>query len=83
MKGVAKKGDSVAADIESAVQVTASSVFPVVQPASKDVSRKITAAPPALSSYATLRKARSDKKLKGGRDLRAKAKAEEEAQKKK
>jgi large subunit ribosomal protein L13e len=38
---------------------------------------------PATEAYKTLRKARSDKRLKGVRDARAKAKAEEEAQKKK
>lgn len=46
-----------------------------------DLSRAITGE--ATNAFATLRKARSDKKLKGAREARAKARAEEEAQKKK
>ena len=46
-----------------------------------DTSRAITGEP--KNAFAVLRKARSDKKLKGAREARAKARAEEEAQKKK
>lgn len=55
--------------------------MPIQQVVSTDVARKIVGAP--LEAYKTLRLARSDKRLKGVREARAKAKAEEEANKKK
>ncbi len=79
--GKAKKGDASAEQVASATQLK-TLLFPVVTPVSTDVARKITSAP-SLEAYATLRKARSDQRLKGTRDARAKAKAEAEAASKK
>ncbi|KAI8896978.1 ribosomal protein L13e [Globomyces pollinis-pini] len=79
--GKPKSGDASAEEIAAAQQLKGA-LFPVEQVVSTDVSRKISGAP-QLQAYAALRKARSDKRLKGKRDARAKAKAEEEAQKKK
>ncbi|KAJ3259652.1 60S ribosomal protein L13 [Boothiomyces macroporosus] len=69
------------ADVSEAVQLKGA-LFPVQQPVNEDVERKISSVA-QIEAYATLRKARSDKRLKGTRDARAKAKAEEEANKKK
>jgi large subunit ribosomal protein L13e len=55
--------------------------MPIVKPVSADIERAVGTS--EVKAYATLRKAQSDKKLKGIREQRAKAKAEEEAQKKK
>ena len=76
-----KSGDADAAAVESATQLKGA-LLPIVQPFSKDIERKITGTP-AMHAYAELRKARSDKRLKGIRDKREKEKAEEEANKKK
>jgi large subunit ribosomal protein L13e len=65
---------------EQADQVSIKTVLPIVnvkeQPAAQVLGD-------VMEAYKTLRKARSDKKLKGKREQRAKAKAEEEANKKK
>ena len=79
--GKAKSGDATAEQVAAATQLE-TPLFPVVAPAPTDIARKITSAP-ALEAFATLRKARSDKRLKGARDARAKAKAEAEAAAKK
>lgn len=79
--GKVKKGDS-QPEVTSAATQLKTPLFPVVTPAPTDVSRKITSQP-TLQAYATLRKARSDKKLKGIRDAKAKAEAEEAAAAKK
>ncbi|RKO89730.1 ribosomal protein L13e [Blyttiomyces helicus] len=75
-----KKGDSDAATVATATQLRGA-VLPIVQPAATDLARKIGETP-AAHAYAALRKARSDKKFKGIREARAKAKAEEEKAKK-
>lgn len=75
-----KKGDASAAALETAEQLKGA-ILPIVQVRSTDLARKITGSP--IEAYKTLRKLASDKRLKGKRDARAKAKAEEEAQKKK
>lgn len=54
---------------------------PVVTPAPTDLLRKSVGEP--TPAYSVLRKARSDARLVGVRAMRAKALAEEEAQKKK
>ncbi|ORY40743.1 ribosomal protein L13e [Rhizoclosmatium globosum] len=77
-----KKGDSAAADLAAATQVSLGAVLPVVQPAQTDLKRKIDGAQTA-NAYYTLRIARSDAKLKGVREARAKAAAEEEKAKQK
>lgn len=66
--------------IASATQLKGA-LFPISTPAPTDLLRKITG-PAGLEAYATLRKARSDKRLKGKRDARKKAKEEEEKAKK-
>lgn len=78
--GKAKKGDATTEQVAKATQLKGA-LLPVKTPAPTDVSRKITSAP-SLEAYATLRKARSDKRLKGKRDARQKAKEEEEKAKK-
>jgi large subunit ribosomal protein L13e len=55
--------------------------MPIVQVKSKDIERKITTQP-KVECYATLRKARLDKKLRGIREKEAREKAEEEKAKK-
>ncbi|KAJ3025927.1 UNVERIFIED_CONTAM: 60S ribosomal protein L13 [Siphonaria sp. JEL0065] len=77
-----KKGDASKEAVAAATQVSLGSVLPVVQPEQTDLKRKIDGAQTA-NAYYTLRIARSDKKLKGVREARAKAAAEEEKAKNK
>ncbi|KAI8833467.1 ribosomal protein L13e [Chytriomyces cf. hyalinus JEL632] len=77
-----KKADSDKATLAAATQVTVSAVFPIAQSANTDIKRKIEGTP-AATAYHALRMARSDKKLKGKREARAKAAAEEEKAKSK
>ncbi|KAJ3038581.1 60S ribosomal protein L13 [Rhizophlyctis rosea] len=77
-----KKGDASAEEVKAATQLAAGALFPIVQSVQEDVSRPIGEAP-KVHAYAALRKARSDKKLKGIREKIAKEKAAEEAEKKK
>ncbi|KAJ3303958.1 60S ribosomal protein L13 [Kappamyces sp. JEL0829] len=79
--GKAKKGDASAEETAAATQFTGP-LFPVVTPAPTDLARKITTAP-SLEAYATLRKARSDARLKGKRDAKRKAQELAEAEAKK
>ncbi|KAK9481322.1 ribosomal protein L13e [Lipomyces japonicus] len=81
--GKPKKGDSDAAAIAAATQVSAASVLPIVQPAVESEPRIITDEAKAFQAFTTLRKARSDARLVGVRAKRAKAKADEAAEKKK
>lgn len=62
-------------------QVSTSAVFPVVQPAAESAPRAVEQQD--ATAFATLRKARNEKKYKGIREKRAKEKAEAEAEKKK
>ena len=55
--------------------------FPLPVPAPAVTERKIDAAEREVSQYVRLRKARSDARLVGKREKRAKQKAEEEAAK--
>ncbi|KAI8818649.1 ribosomal protein L13e [Fimicolochytrium jonesii] len=75
-----KKGDADAAAVSGATQLRGA-ILPIVQPAATETERKIGEAP-KVHAYAALRKARSDKKLKGVREARIKAKEEEEKAKK-
>ncbi|KAJ3075514.1 60S ribosomal protein L13 [Podochytrium sp. JEL0797] len=77
-----KKGDATKEAIAAASQVSLGSVMPIVQPAQTDLARKIDGVQTA-GAYLALRMARSDKKLKGKREARAKAAAEEEKAKNK
>ncbi|KAI8621620.1 ribosomal protein L13e-domain-containing protein [Chytriomyces sp. MP71] len=77
-----KKADSDKATLATATQVTVSTVLPIVQDVNTDARRKIDGTPTA-TAYHTIRMARSDKKLKGKREARAKAAAEEEKAKNK
>ncbi|KAL2915723.1 60S ribosomal protein L13 [Polyrhizophydium stewartii] len=79
--GKVKYGDSDAAAVAEATQLKGA-LLPIAQPEITDVARKITGTP-AVHAFAALRKARSDKRLRGIREKRAKDKAEEEASKKK
>jgi large subunit ribosomal protein L13e len=74
-----KSGDATQEQLSTAVLLN--NQFPVVKPVSDDIERVITTR--SADAYATLRKARSDKRLKGKRDARRKAKEAEEAEKKK
>ena len=74
-----KAGDATQEQVSTAVLLN--NQFPVSTPASDDVEREITTR--SADAYATLRKARSDKRLKGKRDARRKLKEAEEAEKKK
>ncbi|KAJ3416871.1 60S ribosomal protein L13 [Chytridiales sp. JEL 0842] len=76
-----KKADSKPEVLATATQLRGP-VLPITQPAPTETTRKITGTP-AATAYHTLRIARSDKKLKGKREARAKAAAEEEAAKSK
>ncbi|KAJ3299459.1 60S ribosomal protein L13 [Borealophlyctis nickersoniae] len=76
-----KKGDADAAAVKSATQFKGP-LLPIVQPANEDIERPMGEAP-KVWAYAALRKARSDKKLKGIREQRAKEKAAEEKEKSK
>ncbi|KAI8820756.1 ribosomal protein L13e [Fimicolochytrium jonesii] len=75
-----KKGDSDAAATGAATQLSGA-ILPIVQLANTDVERPL-GDKPKVHAYAALRKARSDKKLKGVREARAKKAEEEEKAKK-
>ncbi|KAK9240666.1 ribosomal protein L13e [Lipomyces kononenkoae] len=81
--GKPKKGDSEASEVASATQVSTAAVLPIVQSVPEFEPRIVTEEAKAFNAYATLRKARSDARLVGVREKRAKAKAEEAAEKKK
>ncbi|KAJ8104133.1 ribosomal protein L13e, partial [Lipomyces tetrasporus] len=81
--GKPKKGDSEASEIAAATQVSTAAVLPISQPAPESEPRIVTEEAKAFNAYTTLRKARSDARLVGVREKRAKAKAEEAAEKKK
>ena len=68
------------ATVKSATQLK-TALMPIVQPEIPQLEAKITDS--SMGEFASLRKARSDKRLKGIRDKVAKQKAEEEASKKK
>ncbi|KAJ3089765.1 60S ribosomal protein L13 [Quaeritorhiza haematococci] len=76
-----KKGDADAATVATATQFTGP-IIPITQDKQAISEAKISG-PVKVAAYRTLRIARSDKRLKGVREIRAKEKAEEEAQKKK
>jgi len=77
-----KNADSESAETSTAVQQKGT-VLPIKQLWTKEKARPITEEERAVSAYATLRKARSDARLVGVREVRRKAKEEEEATKKK
>jgi len=80
--GRPKNGDGEAADLATAVQFHGK-VVPI-EPLTKGIeARAITAKDRSVNAYAQLRKTRSDYRLRGIREKRAKDKAEEEANKKK
>ncbi|KAK9314639.1 ribosomal protein L13e [Lipomyces starkeyi] len=81
--GKPKKGDSEVSELAAATQVSTAAVLPIGQPALESEPRIVTEESKAFNAYATLRKARSDARLVGVREKRAKAKAEEAADKKK
>ncbi|KAK9332956.1 ribosomal protein L13e [Lipomyces starkeyi] len=81
--GKPKKGDSEVSELAAATQVSTAAVLPIGQPALESEPRIVTEEGKAFNAYATLRKARSDARLVGVREKRAKAKAEEAADKKK
>ncbi|KAJ3178372.1 60S ribosomal protein L13 [Geranomyces variabilis] len=75
-----KKGDAERSVVAAATQLRGA-ILPIVQPALTDIERPLGDAP-KVHAYRTLRIARSDKRLKGVREARAKAAAEEEKAKK-
>uniref|UniRef100_A0A1D1YNS4 60S ribosomal protein L13 n=1 Tax=Anthurium amnicola TaxID=1678845 RepID=A0A1D1YNS4_9ARAE len=77
-----KKTDSEPAETANATQQKGA-VLPIKQTWTREKARPITDEEKAVSAYATLRKARSDARLVGVREVRRKAKEEEEAAKKK
>jgi large subunit ribosomal protein L13e len=77
-----KKGDSDRAELTQAKQVQGP-VIPIQQIWQQEEPRKITEGEKKFNAYATLRKARTDARLVGIREMRRKAKEEEEANKKK
>jgi large subunit ribosomal protein L13e len=77
-----KKGDSDRAELTQAKQVQGP-VIPIQQIWQQEEPRKITGEEKKFNAYATLRKARTDARLVGIREMRRKAKEEEEANKKK
>jgi len=77
-----KKADSELAETTAAAQQKGT-ILPIKQLWTKEKARPITDEERAVSAYATLRKARSDARLVGVREVRRKAKEEEEAAKKK
>ncbi|KAK9363427.1 ribosomal protein L13e [Lipomyces starkeyi] len=81
--GKPKKGDSDVSELAAATQVSTAAVLPIGQPALESEPRIVTEEGKAFNAYTTLRKARSDARLVGVREKRAKAKAEEAADKKK
>ncbi|KAJ3176000.1 60S ribosomal protein L13 [Irineochytrium annulatum] len=76
-----KHGDSTGDRLKGLTQLTGF-IHPIAQPPAKETTRKISG-PVKATAYATLRKARSDKRLKGVREARAKAAEEEEKAKNK
>jgi len=80
--GRPKQGDGGAADIATAVQYHGV-IVPIEQLPQDVEARVITDEDKALNAYTKLRKARSNYRLRGVREKRAKDKAEEEANKKK
>jgi len=77
-----KKADSEPVETANATQQKGT-VLPIKQTWTREKARPITDEEKAVSAYATLRKARSDARLVGVREVRRKAKEEEEAAKKK
>jgi len=77
-----KSNDSPADEVAGAVQLH-EVIIPIKQLPQDVVAREITKEERSKSAYTTLRKARSDARLVGVREKRAKEKAEEEANKKK
>lgn len=77
-----KKGDATQAELESCVQNTHKDIIPVVRKTLNDAARAITSEEKEFSPFKTMRKARQDKKLKGKREVQAKAKEEKAKQKK-
>lgn len=69
------------AEFNALKQASTTAVFPVVQSAPETAPRAVVV--PEETAFATLRKARNEKKYKGIREKRAKEKAEAEAEKKK
>lgn len=69
------------AEFAALKQASTTAVFPVVQPAPETAPRAVVV--PEQTAFATLRKARNEKKYKGIREKREKEKAEAEAEKKK
>ncbi|CAG8486498.1 8398_t:CDS:2 [Ambispora gerdemannii] len=80
--GKPKKSDSNTAELKDATQLKGF-VLPIQQTWVPEQPRAITQEEKDFNAYATLRKARSDARYVGVREARAKAKAEEEANKKK
>eukprot|EP00842_Homolaphlyctis_polyrhiza_P003312 jgi/Hompol1/3982/HPOL_006865-RA len=80
--GKPKSGDASAEEIAAAETLPKGALLPITQREITDIEREIEGTP-KVHAFATLRKARSDKRLKGIREKRAKEKAEEEANKKK
>jgi len=74
-----KKGDSNKNELAKATQVLGA-VQPIAQPNIRQKPRKITTEEVDFKAQATVRKIRTDSKLWGVRERRAKAKAEKEAQ---
>ncbi|KAK9389952.1 ribosomal protein L13e [Lipomyces mesembrius] len=81
--GKPKKGDSEVSELAAATQVSTAAVLPIGQPTLESEPRIVTEEGKAFNAYATLRNARSEARLVGVREKRAKAKAEEAADKKK
>ncbi|KAJ3150630.1 60S ribosomal protein L13 [Geranomyces variabilis] len=75
-----KKGDAERSVVAAATQLRGA-ILPIVQPALTDIERAM-GDKPKVHAYRALRMARSDKRLKGVREARAKAAAEEEKAKK-
>jgi len=74
-----KKGDSDAVAVSSATQLKGE-LMPIRQPFKREKARAITDSERDTSAYYTLRMARSNVRLVGIREKRAKAKAEAESQ---
>ncbi|KAJ3155911.1 60S ribosomal protein L13 [Geranomyces variabilis] len=75
-----KKGDAERSVVAAATQLRGA-ILPIVQPTLTDIERPLGDAP-KVHAYRALRMARSDQRLKGVREARAKAAAEEEKAKK-
>ncbi|KAK9382615.1 60S ribosomal protein eL13 [Kockiozyma suomiensis] len=82
--GKPKSGDADAAAIAEATQTkSVAAALPIVQTAPESAPRAITEEAKAFNAYRTLREARSEARYLGIRAKRAKAKADEAAEKKK